>query len=111
MYINPTAELVRVKVDLLGYVNVTEEIALCNETWGEMKREWLPPKPSELWDITEMTRTTKYTHNDKQWNIHDRDILDNDDIDSLLKHGGLVHGMAGTGKSTTLHKIKEYMKE
>ncbi len=25
----------------------------------------------------------------------------------MLKKGGLVHGMAGTGKSTTLNKIKE----
>ena len=55
MYLNPTAELVWVKVDLLGYVNVTEEIELYDETWGEMKREWLPPKPNELWDKSAMT--------------------------------------------------------
>ena len=28
MYINPTAELARVKFDLLGYVNTKEDIAL-----------------------------------------------------------------------------------
>ena len=106
MYINPTAELVRVKVDLLGYVNVTEEIALDDYKWGEMKREWLSPIPNALWNKTTMTRTAKYTLNNKQWEIYNREVLDNDDIESLLKHGGLVHGMAGTGKSTTLRKLK-----
>lgn len=111
MYKNPTAELVRVKVDLLGYVNVTEEIELDDNKWGEMKREWLPPKPNALWDKSAMTRTAKYTINTKQWKIYKREVLDDDDIKSLLKHGGLVHGMAGTGKSTTLKQIKEYLKE
>ena len=48
MYKHLTAELVRVKVDSLGYVNVTEEIELDDYKWGEMKREWIPPKPNEL---------------------------------------------------------------
>ena len=111
MYKNPTAELVRVKVDLLGYVNVTNEIELDDYTWGEMKREWLPPKPNALWDKSAMTRTAKYTMNTKQWKIYKREVLDDDDIKSLVKHGGLVHGMAGTGKSTTLKQIKEYLKQ
>ena len=29
----------------------------------------------------------------------------------MIKRGGLVHGMAGTRKSTTLKQIKEYLKE
>ena len=58
-----------------------------------------------------MTRTVKYTINTKQWKIYKREVLDDDDIKSLVKHGGLVHGMAGTGKSTTLKQIKEYLKE
>ena len=78
MYKNPTAELVRVKVDLLGYVNVTEEIELDDNKWGEMKREWLPPKPNALWDKAAMTRTAKYTINTKQWKIYKRDGLDDD---------------------------------
>ena len=80
MYKNPTAELVRVKVDLLGYVNVTNEIELDDNTWGEMKREWLPPKPNALWDKSAMTRTAKYTINTKQWKIYKREVLDDDDI-------------------------------
>ena len=112
MYKNPTAELVRVKVDLLGYVNVTEEIELDDNKWGEMKREWLPPKPNTtLWDKTAMTRTARYTINTKQWNIHKRVVLDDDDIKSLLKHGGLIHGMAGTGKSTALKQIKNALQK
>ena len=58
--------------------------------------------------------TSPITHG--QPNTHstinnNREVLDNDDIESLLKHGGLVHGMAGTGKSTTLKKFKEHIKE
>jgi hypothetical protein len=112
MYLNPTAELVRVKVDLLGYVNVTEEIPLNDNKWGDMKRDYSSPKPnSMLWNKKAMTRTAKYTIDNKQWNIYKREVLDDDDIKSLLKNGGLVHGMAGTGKSTCLNQIKEHMKE
>ena len=101
MYLNPTAELVRVKVDLLGYVNVTEEIPLNDNKWGDMKRDYSSPKPnSMLWNKKAITRTAKYTIDNKQWNIYKREVLDDDDIKSLLKNGGLVHGMAGTGKST-----------
>ena len=46
MYKNPTAELVRVHVDLLGTVNVTEETDIDDDKWGDMKREWIPPKPN-----------------------------------------------------------------
>ena len=111
MNTHPTADFVRVKVDLLGYVNVTNEIELDDYKWGEMKREWLPPKTNALSDKSAMTRTAKYTINTKQWKIYKREVLDDDDIKSLVKHGGLVHGMAGTGKSTTLKQIKEYLKE
>ena len=51
MYKNPTAELVRVKVDLLGYVNVTEEIELDDYKRGEIKRERLPPKLNTSYGI------------------------------------------------------------
>ena len=86
MYKNPTAELVRVKVDLLGYVNATEEIELDDNKWGEMKREWLPPPPNTtLWDKTAMTRTARYTINTKQWNVYRRVVLDDDDIKKFIK--------------------------
>ena len=92
-------------------LSFTEEIELDDNKWGERKREWIPPKPNAFWDKSAMTRTAKYTTNTKQWKIYKREILDDDDIKSLVKHGGLVHGMAGTGKSTTLKQIKEYLKE
>ena len=75
---------------MLGYVNITEEIELDDHTWGEIKREWIPPTPHALWDKSAMTRTAKYTTNTKQWKIYKREILDDDDIKSLGKHGGLL---------------------
>ena len=36
-----------------------------------------------------------------------REVFDNDDIQSILKNGGLVEGEAGHGKSWTIDKIKE----
>ena len=35
------------------------------------------------------------------------DFFDDDDIKSILKKGGLIFGMAGTGKSTTSNRIKD----
>ncbi len=42
---------------------------------------------------------------------HKREILDDDDIKSIQKHCGLVHGKAGTGKSTTLDTMKNTNRE
>ena len=62
MSLNPRAQLVRVKTDLLGYINIDNEIQTDDYKWGEVKREWLPPKPGQLCDISKLTRTTKYEH-------------------------------------------------
>jgi hypothetical protein len=35
--LNPHAQLVRVKADLLGYINITNEIETDDYTWGEIK--------------------------------------------------------------------------
>ena len=41
--LNPRAVLVRVKTDLLGYINIDHEIDTDDYEWGNIKREWLPP--------------------------------------------------------------------
>ena len=43
MSLNPKAELVRGKTDLLGYIQIDNEIQTDCHTWGNVKREWLPP--------------------------------------------------------------------
>ena len=50
--LNPQAQLVRIKTDLLGYINITIEIETDDYTWGEIKKEWNPPKPGNLVDET-----------------------------------------------------------
>ena len=107
MSLNPHAQLVRVKTDLLGYINITHEVETDDYTWGEIKKEWTPPKPSNLLDKTKLLRTTEYKLNEKDWKNHNLEVFDDDDVTSIIKQGGLVYGMAGTGKSTTRNKIKE----
>ena len=65
MSLSPRAELVRAKTDLLGYVNIENEIDIDDYTWGEVRREWLPPKPGQLCDITKLARTTTFGYNKK----------------------------------------------
>ena len=43
----------------------------------------------------------------KKWFEHKRKELDDDDIKAIIKHGGLLDGEGGCGKSQTLGKIKE----
>ncbi len=107
--LNPRAELVRVKTDLLGYVDIDREIDTDDYTWGEVKREWLPPKPNEVCDISKLARISKFEHTDKTWYEHKRIELDDDDYKSIIKHGGLIDGEGGSGKSTTINKIKEML--
>ena len=84
MSLNPRAELVRVTTDLLGYVNIENQIDTDDDTWGEVKREWLPPKPGQLCDITKLARTTTFGYN-KKWYKHKRVELDDDDFKSIIK--------------------------
>ena len=105
--LNPRAELVRIKTDLLGYINIDNEIQTNDTKWGDVKREWIPPKPSQICDVSKLTRTTKYEHTVKKWFEHKRKELDDDDIKAIIKHGGLLDGEGGCGKSQTLGKIKE----
>ena len=58
MSLNPHALLVRIKTDLLGYINITHEVETDDNTWGEIKKEWNQPKPGNLLDETKAIRTT-----------------------------------------------------
>ena len=111
MSLNPHAQLVRVKTDLLGYINITHEVETDDYTWGQIKKEWTPPKPNNLLDETKLIRTTEYKLNEKDWKNHKLEVFDDDDVKSIIKQCGLVYGMAGTGKSTTLNKIKDALPE
>ena len=107
MSLNPRAELVRLKTDFLGYVNIEHEVETDDYTWGEIKREWLPPKPGQVCEIAKLARTTTFEYNKRDWSIHKRIELDDDDLKSIIKYGGLVDGEGGTGNSTTIDKIKK----
>ena len=106
---NPRSEPVRIKGDLVGYIGIENDIQTDSYAWGEVKREWTPPKPGEICDQSKLMRTMVYQHKSRQWNNHKRELLDDGDIQSILKRGGLIHGGAGTGKSTTLNRIKEIL--
>ena len=101
----------RVKTDLLGYINIDNEITTDDYTWGEVKREWLPPRPGQICDVAKLTRNTKFEYQQKEWRIHKREVLDSDDVKAILKHGGLINGGAGTGQSTNLKQIKDALPE
>ena len=76
---------------------------------GAVKLELIPPKPGTIWDKTAMTRQTKHTNEPKPWTVSMREVFDNDDVTAILKYGGLIHGMAGTGKSTILRALKQHI--
>ena len=69
MTLNPCVDLVRLKADLVGYTGIEHEIETDVYTWGKVKRDWLPPKPSKMWDQSEFVRTTEYTPKYRNWKI------------------------------------------
>ncbi len=83
--LNPHAQLVRIKTDLFGYINMTTEIETDDYKWGEIKKEWNPPKPGNLVDETKAIRTKEYKLKDKKWKNHKLEVFDDDDIQSVLK--------------------------
>ena len=85
MKANPDARLVRINTDLLGYVNVTNEIETDDYTWGRVKQVMDPPKPGTLHDPATYVRTTKYKNKPTNWSIHKRIVLDESDKQSILK--------------------------
>ena len=88
MKANPCARLVRLKPDLLGYVNITREIETDDDTWGRLKSVWVPPKPGTLHDPAVYVRKTRFINNQTNWNIYKRIVLDDDDTKSILKKVG-----------------------
>ena len=84
MSLNPRGGLVRAKTELLGYVNIENEIDTDDYTWGEVNREWLPRKPGQLCEITKLARTTTFGYK-KRWSEHKRIELDDDVFKSIIK--------------------------
>jgi hypothetical protein len=111
MSLNPHALLVRVKTDFLGYINMTHEVETDDYTWGEIKKEWNPLKPNTLLDETKLIRMADYKLNEQDWKNHKLEVFDDDDVKGIIKQGGLVYGVAGTGKSTALNKTKEALSD
>ena len=70
MSLNPQAQLVRLKTDLIGHINITHEIETDDYTWGAVKREWVPPKPGRRMDETKVLRTEEYTLEEREWESH-----------------------------------------
>ena len=62
MKANLNASLVRLKTDLLGYVNIAREIEIDYNAWGQVKRVWDPPRPGSLHDPALYVRKTKFIH-------------------------------------------------
>lgn len=98
MSFDPRAELVGVTTYSLCYINIDNGIHF---KWGEVKGEWLPPTPGQVYDISRFTRQTEYAHTIKSVLEHTRTILDDDNIESIRKHGGSMDGEGGSVKSKT----------
>jgi hypothetical protein len=49
-------------------------------------------KPNNLLDESKLIRTTEYKLNDQDWKNHKRDFVDDYDIKSIIKRGGLLYG-------------------
>jgi hypothetical protein len=111
--LNPRAELVRIKTDLLGYVGISPDRAIETDDtkWGEVKIELSAPKPGELFNSSDYNRNETFEMRDRDWVNHEREVLSDDDIQSIIETGGLIHGMAGVGKSTALKKVRDTLQQ
>ena len=98
---NPNAILCGRKVDLLAYCNVTNTVPT-SDRWGDIKKAKPPKvKQNNIVDRKHKNKTDVLSLEFKAWNY-----IDEVNIDTLLEHGGLITGMAGTGKSTHLNNFK-----
>ena len=100
MNANPNAVLCGRKVDLLAYKNAPNLIETSNR-WGDVK---ISPIPT-IHLNNMVIRKVKYEYvlaiEFNEWtNIEEASIND-------IKKGGMITGMAGTGKSTYANKFKE----
>jgi len=103
---NPNAELCGRKVDLLAYRNITNPVPT-SDRWGDIKKVKPPKVKSE--NIVERKHKNKsdvLSLEFKAWKY-----IDEVNIENLLEQGGLITGMAGTGKSTHLKNFKAKLVE
>ena len=53
------------ETDSLGYVNIEHDIDTDDYEWGKVKREWLPPNPGQVCDVSKLARSTQFEHTGK----------------------------------------------
>ena len=119
MALNPQAELVGVKTDMLAYKNVQRMIPTHVEKWGEVKIEKIPKVNHRNVVVPgHNIRTDTYITRIDDWNYVDPNIVDvvfeneqpsfiNPELaTTILETGCLITGMAGAGKSTILELFK-----
>ncbi len=93
VHINPDCKLIHIKTDCLTFEGVENDIKL-GDKWGEIKKCETP----QMWrGMVGKSRENDYQLTNEKWNITD---------DINYKKGGLVIGMAGTGKSTLLRQVQ-----
>jgi hypothetical protein len=109
--LNPYCKLVRIKTDMLSYIDIKQDIETDDEKWGEVKIQLSQSKPGEIWDIDKYNRKELYKLKEKEWVNHKREVLDDDDIKSIIEFGGLIFGMAGVSKSTALRQIRDTLQQ
>ena len=80
--LNQSAELVRAKLAASCDINIDHRIQTNDYTWGQVKRDWLPTKPIDLYEPSTQTGTSTYIFKNKHLTSHQREILDVVDIKS-----------------------------
>lgn len=92
---NPNVVLCGRKVDLLAYRNAPNRVPT-SDRWGDIKKAKPPSvKPENVVERKHKNKIDVLSLEFKTWKY-----IEEVNIDSLLEHGGLITGMAGTGKST-----------
>lgn len=101
---NPNAVLCGRKVDLMAYSNAPNAVPT-SDRWGGIKLS-KTPKPQNI-----ITRGDRVNKDVLKLEFKGWQYIDDANINDLLNHGGLVTGMAGTGKSTHLNNFKKMLVE
>ena len=103
---NPSAVLCGRKVDLLAYHGITNMIPT-SDRWGDVKIAKVPKISKEnIVKRCQKNKTELLAVEFKDWNY-----MEEANIDCILEKGGMINGMAGTGKSTQLDKFKKKLIE
>jgi len=101
---NPGAILCGRKVDLLAYSNAPNAVPT-SDRWGGIKVSKIP----KIQNI--ITRGERINRNELNLQFRTWQYIEDTAINTLLEHGGLITGMAGTGKSTHLNNFKTMLVE